>query len=647
MKSKMLQATPNSSLMRIMATGSLIIICGLLVASLLISICSMYNLARQIQTTTRQPAEVMRKITDASTNVEKMHIYVLQLERQRSPQTVSYTDTMLEGLYLRTASIYKSLEKQYTGSVTDIVILAQLLENIREQNKNLFAYIADKRNSNESIKNFIHAVLDPLYNAVPAHITAVLNFEQSSIDSVYTESRKVLFSTTLFISFLTAAVILILILYYHLQWKMNRNIRQTSISLNNALIKAKEADNAKSEFLARMSHDIRTPLNGIIGMNFIARQNIQNKKVLADALDKTKTSAEYLLGLLNDILDMSKIENGKMKLIRAEFNLKKVIETIEQIERPVAQQKKLTFTVTVSDDINLNILGDELRLTQIIINLLSNALKFTPEGGNVAFSIQPGLMHDNQLPVRFVVSDNGIGMSEDMLSRIFKPFEQENAITASVYGGSGLGLTIVHNLVSLMNGTVSVKSRKNEGSIFTVDITFDIPSSVRQTENTDSPRVNVNRIRKFEKTRALILEDNPINMQILAEILAMYGISSDTAENGKSGLKKFLESQAGTYQLIFTDIKMPEMDGYECARKIRTSGHPDAQTLPLIAMSANAYEKDIEDAREAGINDYISKPINIDRLLETISKYLKYENATSIPPQEGYAASRDTLIKSR
>jgi|GEM_PF-5126293 len=604
---------------KILTAGIIAIISGLLVMFLYISISSSGNLTRQIKITTHKPSDIIRKVKDADANIEKMSIYASSLSSIHGQSYTTYINVTLKKLYLETEQTYERLKDLYSGPEDDIRFFKSSLDRIKAAHDQLIVFAADPSHTKDQIEHIIQAVNEPEYSDFLKASDTILNYEQTQLDLIFEHSNHIYRITVVFSSILALGVLASVILYIISQARLTAELRSARDSLNDALIKTKRADSAKSDFLARMSHDIRTPLNGIIGMNYIAQNNLDNKKVLIDALEKTRTSAEYLLGLLNDILDMSKIESGKMKLTSVPFDLRKTIESIEQMEKPVAAQKKQQLIITFPDpSVSLMITGDELRLSQIIVNLVSNALKFTPDKGTISLTIQAESREDHRILIHFIVADTGIGMSDDMLSRLYHPFEQENSITASVYGGSGLGLTIVHTLVTLMKGTIDVKSRKNTGTVFTVNIEFSVPQETAGI--VDKSRVPVPS--SYTNVKVLIIEDNPINLQILSEILLMHGIHSDTAANGQEGLDIFLKNKAGTYQMIFSDIKMPVMDGYECVHRIRLSSHPDAQTIPIIAMSANAYHEDIQASIEAGMNEHLSKPVNVDQLLIIISKFL-------------------------
>lgn len=526
-------------------------------------------------------------------------------------------------------------------------------------------------------------------------------------------------------------------------------------ALRDALINAQNANAAKQNFLSRMSHEIRTPMNAIIGMTTIAGAYIEDRKRVEDCLEKIGHSSKHLMTLINDVLDMSKIDEGKMIIAHEKFNLENVAESITSIFYPQATEKNISFSMPLIDLTDTVLIGDSLRLNQILINLLSNAIKFTPAGGAVRVEIRQIQKKNERVRLRFTVSDTGIGMSEEFIERIFLPFEQEDAVTSRKFGGTGLGMSICKNLVTLMGGTISVKSELEKGTTFVVELDFD----TAKTDETDFSRhhhaleslkvlvadddqdccihttlllknlgilsqwvltgvecVNevlsahkigeeydvclidwkmpdmdgievTRRIREFvgpdttiiiitaydwtsieqsareaganaflskpvfastlynallaatgiDRTiksyedikvdyalggsRVLLAEDNELNREIAVELLKMVGVEVDCAYNGKEALERFL-AKGDEYALILMDIQMPIMDGYEATRAIRQSRHPKAKTIPIMAMTADAFHEDIVKANEAGMNGHLAKPIDPVRLYQTMETFI-------------------------
>lgn len=376
---------------------------------------------------------------------------------------------------------------------------------------------------------------------------------------------------------------------------------------------------AKNEFLAKMSHDIRTPLNGIIGMNYIASTRVAPESTeIKECLEKVDSAAKYLLGILNDILDMSKIESGEVRISKTPFSLESLQADIQSLVLSQAEGKNIRFIMDAPKVTGYDYLGDELRLKQILMNLLSNAIKFTEQGSvTLSIQVQPSMGEKDQ--VQFAVRDTGKGMPQEFMEHIFQPFTQENDSIAADYGGSGLGLSIVKSFVELMGGRIEVNSELGKGSEFTVSLLLEkIERKVSEeailpvTENACS----------FAGKRVLLCEDNDLNAEIADMILKGHGLEVERAENGQIGVALFVRSAQGYYDMIFMDVRMPKMDGYEATRAIRQLERADARQVPICALSANAFSEDIRQSMEAGMNEHLAKPLDVALLAGVLKKYL-------------------------
>ncbi len=401
---------------------------------------------------------------------------------------------------------------------------------------------------------------------------------------------------------------------------VEEQIKQHRILID-ALDKAKKAEQAKSNFLFNMSHDIRTPMNAILGFNTIAEKNIDNKEVALDALKKAKHSGQHMLGIINDILDMARIESGKLEINNEIVDFKKVVEELTEMFSHDMKKKGIEFIST--DNITTpTIYTDSLRLSQIITNLLSNALKFTNEGGKVIFQVTELKSFDDNAYFQVRIEDTGVGMSEDFQKHLFNAFEREHNTTKSGVQGTGLGLAITKKLVNLLGGTLTYNSMVGFGTEFT--LTFKAEKAHENVQNSE----NITElIPELKGKRILVVEDNIINREIARELLEEEGFIIDEAEDGTIAVEKLEKSEKGYYEFVLMDIQMPIMNGYTATRKIRGSDNVNIANIPIIAMTANAFNEDRKNAFEAGMNEHIPKPLDLDKLIEVLNRiYLETHN---------------------
>ena len=377
-------------------------------------------------------------------------------------------------------------------------------------------------------------------------------------------------------------------------------------------------DRARNDFLANMSHDIRTPMNAIVGYTNIARENIHDPGMVQDALEKIGSSSHFLLSLINDVLDMSKIESGKMQLSMGDCDLAAVLRRIEDITSMQAANKALRVTYDHSNVRHFRVWGDELRIEQVLINIVSNAIKYTPEGKTVDLLAEElPSEQSGKSRYRFVIRDTGIGISEEYLPYIFDSFSREKNTTINRIQGTGLGLAITASVVEMMEGVISVKSKLGEGSEFTVELDLEVMDQEEEAE-ADAPKEQ----RDLTGKRVLMVEDLDINAEIAELVLSQFGMVSERAENGEICVRMIKEKGEGYYDAVLMDIQMPVMNGYEATRAIRALSGDYCRDIPIIAMSANAYDEDVANCLAAGMNDHIAKPFQPERLRELLGKYI-------------------------
>ena len=395
---------------------------------------------------------------------------------------------------------------------------------------------------------------------------------------------------------------------------------QIQEALRKAAAEATEASKAKTDFLSRMSHDIRTPLNGIVGMTYLAQAE-NNPPKTAEYLEKIDTSSRFLLGLINDILDMAKVESNKIVLHPEPYPLSEFNDYLDSVIRPLCAEKSINFSSHIATIEGYTPLMDKLRINQIVFNLLSNAVKFTPEGGKVDYSCVFKKKSETRLGMTIKVSDTGIGISPEFQKILFTPFSQEKRSDIADNRGSGLGLAICKKMVDLMGGSISVESRLGKGTTFTVQIDFD--TYKEKTEETEKPKeVLPSGYPSLKNAHILLFEDHPLNQEIAKALLESKGALVEVANNGLEGLKAFELSAPHFYNAILMDIRMPIMDGYDATKALRRLERKDAKTIPIIAMTADAFADDVAKCLACGMNAHIAKPIQPDLLFATLEKQL-------------------------
>ena len=404
----------------------------------------------------------------------------------------------------------------------------------------------------------------------------------------------------------------------HSEQEYRKSLEQKNIALQLAVQRETKANLAKREFLFNMSHDIRTPMNAIIGFTALAQTHIDDRGQVEDYLKKISVSSQHLLSLINDVLDMSRIESGKVTLEAKPVHLPELVHELRDIVQAVVSKKDLSLTLDTVGVENEDVIADPLRLEQILINVLANAVKFTPDGGQIGlWIVQKDTAPAGYADFEFHIKDNGIGMSEEFQKHIFEQFARERTSTVSKIQGTGLGMAITKSLVDMMGGGITVKSEQGKGSEFTISLRFPI-GEAKTGQTPPAAKASV-----FTGKKLLVVEDNELNLEIASTLLKEAGFEVDTAENGKIAVEKVEAASADRYDLILMDIQMPEMDGYEATRRIRALPDAKKAALPIVAMTANAFEDDRKNALHAGMNGHIAKPLDIQKLFQVLSELLK------------------------
>ena len=734
--------------------SGVIAICFCVVVYVVFTTHSIFTISRQINYVAEHPYKAMSEINKIRARVLEMNTYL--------PIFISENENNLDGIrsVLSTScqeneKALKILDEIYLGNKEDVTELNGALDELK---KALIQSVENSENNKldrPAVQKYFDKEIEPIRVKTDTAIQKVIDSADRRVLIIQESTEEKAEAAILYAAVIGLLMIVIVIYAYKLrnEYLINDELKRQQKILQDALLVAQKANDAKRDFLSRMSHEIRTPMNAIIGMSAVAFNYLDDKKRTADCLSKITFSSKHLLMLLNDVLDMSKIENGKLNIRQELFDLKNLVTSLADINYGLATAKGLAFEIVISGFKDELLLGDSMRVNQILLNLLSNAIKFTPKGGSVRLEIRMLRSASDKIWLRFIVKDSGIGMKKEFLEHLYEPFEQADNGIARKYGGTGLGMAITKNLVAIMDGTIEVESQEGAGTTFMVDLPFGVSKVDKKTaaemeemrvlvvdDDNDTCEhaavllkgmgVNVdwalNGFEAIEKVRSaceddgrcydvcfidwcmpeldgietarrmrryvgpdvliiiisaydwsgieeqakaagvnafiakpffasnlynmlltvsrkpelgfsavgnketydfggkkvLLVEDNELNMEIASELLKFVNLQVEHAENGKVAVDIFRNSKEKEYALIFMDIQMPLMNGYDAARCIRSSEHPAAGTIPIIAMTANAFNDDVQAAFDAGMNGHLAKPIDVEVLYKTIARYI-------------------------
>ena len=402
----------------------------------------------------------------------------------------------------------------------------------------------------------------------------------------------------------------------------NAELEKAQKATVEALNLAESASKAKTDFLSNMSHDIRTPMNAIVGISTLMENELDQPDRLREHIHKLQMSSQHLLGLINDILDMNKIESGKTVLRTESIHLPDQLEQISDMIRPQVREKSQTLSIVTRDIVHEDFLADATRLRQVLINILSNAVKYTPDGGQITFTVAEMPRNGpSYAKYVFTIADNGIGMTEEFQKKIFEPFVRAESSLTNKVQGTGLGMSITKSIVELMGGTIHLESAPGKGSTFEVVLEFPIDTEVKARAAADNTPALTGKTSSLHGMKFLCAEDNALNAEILEALLECEGAACTVYSDGQQIVDAFAAVKPGDYDAILMDVQMPVMDGYEATRRIRSGANPLGRTIPIFAMTANAFSDDIQHSLDAGMNAHLSKPINMKELEKTVTSF--------------------------
>lgn len=599
-----------------------VMLIGLLVIYYVMTLNNTSKIAEQVQMISEHPYPVAIAVGEIETGTAQLRSLPERLFYGRTPNMIKLVRQHYDTIDKMIVENIEFVLERYSYQPEDARLLQQTYFELREEQDNLLRYCQDPEFTDEEAKDFYAENIESRLNQMDHLTKSIIQGSKIKFEQFAKLTEKLRLKTIMFSTALIIAVLIALFIYLHIL-KLKSNIEKEMRGvLREALNSAQSANTAKSQFLFNMSHDIRTPMNAIIGMTAIASMHMEEPEKIKDCLSKISTSSKHLLGLINDVLDMSKIESGKIALNNEEFVLPELIHGFVTIVQPQAKAKQLELDISINNIEHERVVGDTLRINQILLNILGNAVKFTPAGGMIKLNIR-------ELPARysgygtyqFIIRDTGVGMPKEFLEKIFTPFERVQTSTNSKIEGTGLGMAITKNIVDMMNGQIAVSSELGNGTEFTVTLSL----KLQKKEN------EIFDFSALHELRALVVDDDRDVCENTADMLEEIGMHSEWVLTGAEAVDKAAEAHEihRDYHSVIVDWKMPEMDGLETTRRIRKAVGDET---PIIILTAYDWTEIEKEAKEAGVNAFLAKPLFKSNLYHVMHELIHGE--TYQPEQE-------------
>lgn len=602
------------------------ILMGLLIAYYVLTLITTNRITGQVEMISNHPYPVAIAVDKVNTGIAQLRILPERLIYARTPQVIEAVDAHYDTIDQIMTEKLAFIAEKYISHPEDAVVLQQVYIQLRDVQQEFLALCADPSFTSEDTAAFFVQNIEPKLNEMNVLTDSMIVGSQIKFAEFEQQAYHARFITILLSTLLTIAVLAALGVYLYLLKKKSKQEKKMQSSLRNALKSAESANAAKSQFLSNMSHDIRTPMNAVIGMTAIAGMHLNDPEKIKDCLNKITISSGHLLELINDVLDMSKIESGKIALNDVDFMLPEFLQSFLSIIQPQAKSKQLDLEISVNNLEHEQLTGDTLRINQILLNIVGNAIKFTPEGGKVSFQLHElPQKYKGYATYQFVISDTGVGMPESFLEKIFQPFERAQSSTGSKVEGTGLGMAITKSIVDMMNGQIAVQSEPGKGSTFIVTIHLKIQDS--QVEHFD--------FSALRELKSLIVDDDRDVCINTARMLEDIGMKSEWALNGADAVEKTISTYENnqSYHSVIIDWKMPDMDGLETTRRIRNIV---GEETPIIILTAYDWTEIEEQAKAAGVNAFLTKPLFKSRLYHVMRDIISGEqpNSDTVPENE-------------